>query len=425
MGYTYTGNALLKTSFEIMVPQPLDNRTVVNSEQDLYTIPTSSAYRGMTVANPDDGNIYMLTDTDKVTSRDGWKSSGISIITCSQADYQTLLENTNLEDYTPLDTSKDYLRRDSYYYIPEDETGGTYLTKEWGDSISEQLSNKANIGDFNSLSDLLNSVIQDLASNYTNTETLQNNYATLELTYSVEQTDEKFLTKEDASTTYTTQESFTTLQETLETDYVLKSDLKRPGMEDDDYFFITYNEYNQDKEANALEFTTELLNAGNIQTQGLSIQKIEEKEVVQGEETIIEEEITSETILSTEDNNLLLNGKQVALNEEIPVIEVLSQTEYDNKTSEEIDPNTYYYTYDDTGDINNGYVTKDYVDRNVYSEETIRGWIYNDYIQGLQQKITQLEEELSKLTLLEQRISELEAQSSNLDQAQLDKMKLG
>jgi len=32
MGYAYTGDALLKASFEIMVPQPLDNRTVVNSE---------------------------------------------------------------------------------------------------------------------------------------------------------------------------------------------------------------------------------------------------------------------------------------------------------------------------------------------------------------------------------------------------------
>lgn len=424
MGYAYTGDALLRTSFEIMVPQPLDNRTVVNSEQELYNIPESSAYRGMTIANPDNGNIYMLTDKDQITSPLGWKMSGVSIITCSQTDYQALLENTNLEDYTPKESDKDYLRKDVYYYIPEDETGGTYLTKEWGDSITEQLSNKANTGDFEVLNKLITDLTQDLSENYTTTENLKDKYATLELTYSVEQADEKFLTKEDAANIYTTQESFNTLQETLETDYVTKADLGNPGMEGDDFIFVTQNKYNQDKEAEALEFTSELVKTTNIETQGISIQKIEEKEVVQGEDTIIEEEVVSEIILSTEDNNLLLDGKQVALHEEIPVIEVLSQSDYDDIPEEEIDPDKYYYTYDDTGDINNGYVTKDYVDRNVHSEETIRGWIYNDYIKTLSERIAQLETELQKITILEQKISELEASSSILDQAQLNKMKL-
>jgi len=90
----------------------------------------------MTVANPDDGNIYMLVDKSKRTERAGWKSSGISIITCSQDEYQALLENTNLDDYSPVDSSKDYLRQDSYYYIPE-EGDGTYLTSEWGKQIEE------------------------------------------------------------------------------------------------------------------------------------------------------------------------------------------------------------------------------------------------------------------------------------------------
>ena len=424
MGYTYTGDALLRASFEVMVPQPLDNRTVVNSEQELYTIPESSAYRGMTVANPDDGNIYMLVDKSKRTERAGWKSSGISIITCSQADYQALLENTNLDDYSPIDSSKDYLRQDSYYYIPEDETGGTYLTKEWGDQIVEQLGDKANQGDVTSVINSLSTLSQKLSDEYTTTEVLQNTYATIELTYSVEQTDEKFLTKEDASANYTTKESFNALQTTLTNDYVTKEDLRGSETEGDDFIFVTQIKYNSDRNADATSFQTELLTTTSTKTQGLSIQKIEEKEVVQEEETIIQMEVVSEAILTTEDNKLFLDKKQVALTEEIPVIEVLSQTEYDNIPQEEIDPEKYYYTYDDTGDINNGYVTKDYVDRNVYSEETIRGWIYNDYIKGLQDQITQLTSELNKIVLLEQRIAELEAASSNLDQAQLNKMKL-
>lgn len=413
MGYAYIGNALLKTSFEIMVPQPLDNRTVVNSEQELYTIPESSAYRGMTVANPDNGNIYMLTDKDQITSPLGWKMSGVSIITCSQADYQALLENTNLEDYTPKESDKDYLRKDVYYYIPEDETGGTYLTKEWGLVIEEQLGAKATNNALGKVSDELTLLAQKLSEEYITSEILQNTYATLELTYSVEQADEKFLTKEDAANTYTTQESFNTLQETLETDYVTKADLGNPGMEGDDFIFVTQNKYNQDKEAEALEFTSELVKTTNIETQGISIQKIEEKEVVQGEDTIIEEEVVSEIVLSTEDNNLLLDGKQVALHEEIPVIEVLSQSDYDNIPEEEIDPDKYYYTYDDTGDINNGYVTKDYVDTIVVLRNDILGLIENA-VKPLRDRID----------LLEQEISELKASSSILDQAQLNKMKL-
>lgn len=412
MGYAYTGDALLKASFEIMVPQPLDNRTVVNSEQELYTIPESSAYRGMTVANPDDGNIYMLVDKSKRTERAGWKSSGISIITCSQDEYQALLENTNLDDYSPVDSSKDYLRQDSYYYIPE-EGDGTYLTSEWGKQIEEQLGAKASNVSLGKVSDDLILLAQKLSNEYTTTEVLQNTYATIELTYSSEQVDEKFLTKEDASTTYTTQESFNTLQTTLTNDYVTKEDLRGSETEGDDFIFVTQNKYNTDRNADATSFQTELLTTTSTKTQGLSIQKIEEKEVVQEEETIIQKEVVSEAVLTTEDNKLFLDKKQVALTEEIPVIEVLSQTEYDNIPKEEIDSEKYYYTYDDTGDINNGYVTKDYIDTIVVLRSDILGLI-ESAVKPLRDRIN----------ILEQEVSELKASSSILDQAQLNKMKL-
>lgn len=395
MGYSYTGDALLRTSFEIMVPQPLDNRTVVDSEQDLYTLPRNSAYKGMTVANPDNGNIYMLLDPSQITSPTGWKASGISIITCSQDDYKKLLENTNLEDYTPKGEG-DYLRKDVYYYIPE-EGDGTYLTSEWGNLIEEQLNSKATVSYVNQVQESLNLLSQKLAQEYSTTLNIQNTYATLELTYSTEQADKKFLTKEDAASTYNTQEEFNALQETLESDYVLKSDLKRPGMEDDDYFFITYNEYNQDKEAEAKEFNTELLKTSNIETQGISIQNIEEKEVVQGEETVIEKNLLSEAVLTTEKNKLLINGQEIALDSNVPVIEVLSQEEYNNIPEQDRDPKKYYYTYDDTGDINNGYVTKEYVDSIIVNRSDIYGMI-TDITNPLTQRIETLESQVSSIS---------------------------
>lgn len=395
MGYSYTGDALLRTSFEIMVPQPLDNRTVVDSEQDLYTLPRNSAYKGMTVANPDNGNIYMLLDPSQITSPAGWKASGISIITCSQDDYKKLLENTNLEDYTPKGEG-DYLRKDVYYYIPE-EGDGTYLTSEWGNLIEEQLNSKATVSYANQIQESLNLLSQKVAQEYSTTLNIQNTYATLELTYSTEQTDEKFLTKEDAASTYNTQEEFNALQETLESDYVLKSDLKRPGMEDDDYFFITYNEYNQDKEAEAKEFNTELLKTSNIETQGISIQNIEEKEVVQGEETVLEKNLLSEAVLTTEKNKLLINGQEIALDSNVPVIEVLSQEEYNNIPEQDRDPKKYYYTYDDTGDINNGYVTKEYIDSIIVNRSDIYGMI-TDITNPLIQRIETLESQVSSIS---------------------------
>lgn len=412
MGYSYTGDALLRTSFEIMVPQPLDNRTVVDSEQDLYTLPRSSAYRGMTVANPDNGNIYMLLDPSQITSPTGWKASGISIITCTQDEYNALLENTNLEDYTPKGEG-DYLRKDVYYYIPE-EGDGTYLTTEWGKTIEEQLKTTATVSHVNEISKSLTQLSQKLAEEYSTTADIQKTYATLELTYSIEQADEKFLTKDDASSTYATKETVEAMQTTLENDYVTWQDIGNPDMEGEDLAFVTTKQYIKDKEDQAQSFTTEELKTTTTETQTLTIQKIEEKEVEQGEETIIQEEVTSESVLTSEENKLYHNGKLIALNEEIPVIEILSQSEYDNIPKEDIDPEKYYYTYDDTGDINNGYVTKDYVDTIVVLRSDIYA-IVREITNPLQERIQQLES----------KVAELEAHSSNLDKAQLNKMKLG
>jgi hypothetical protein len=45
----------------------------------LYNIPEKSAYQGMTVANINDGNLYMLIDKSKIAEKAGWKASYESI----------------------------------------------------------------------------------------------------------------------------------------------------------------------------------------------------------------------------------------------------------------------------------------------------------------------------------------------------------
>jgi len=69
----------------------LDNRTVVNNIYELYSIPSTYAYVGMTVANVDNGNIYMLVDKSKINQKAGWKASyeSIQIIACTYNEYQS------------------------------------------------------------------------------------------------------------------------------------------------------------------------------------------------------------------------------------------------------------------------------------------------------------------------------------------------
>lgn len=79
MAFKYTGDSVLGVSLTVEAPKPLDNRTVVDSVSELYSIPKNVAYQGMTVANIDNGNIYMLIDKSKIKYKEGWKASYESI----------------------------------------------------------------------------------------------------------------------------------------------------------------------------------------------------------------------------------------------------------------------------------------------------------------------------------------------------------
>lgn len=107
MAFKYTGDATLGVALTVETPKPLDNRTVVDNLDELYSIPEKYAYQGMTVSNIDNGNIYMLVDKSKIKYKEGWKASyeSIQIITCTEAEYKEWSENTT-EDFKPIDEIK-------------------------------------------------------------------------------------------------------------------------------------------------------------------------------------------------------------------------------------------------------------------------------------------------------------------------------
>lgn len=367
MGYKYQGDAIINASLTVNTPKPLDARSVVEDINELYSIKESNAYQGMTVANINDGNLYMLIDKSKIKEKAGWKASyeSIQIVTCTQEEYDEWAANTT-EDFKPIDDNLTYLRRDVYYYIYENEDSSQYyVTKK---QIEDWLDAKASASAVDGLGKQFNAHVtkyeQDLAEVHTTIENLVLDF-----------NGQGYITSEQIAQTYATKESlketdnkFTNYytSEKIDELFVTKESL-RGGLEgNDDFVFVTQNQYNTDKESQATKFTTQ--------------------ELVIGESSI-----------TTNATELLLNTKPVAFKEEVPKIEMLSKKEYDNL--ETPDSDTYYYLYDD--DIV-GYITHNTALDTFYTKTQINNMIataklevieqiFNEYITPLQNRIAELE----------------------------------
>lgn len=379
MAFKYTGDSVLGVSLTVEAPKPLDNRTVVDSVSELYSIPKNVAYQGMTVSNVGNGNIYMLVDKSKIKYKEGWKASyeSIQIITCTEAEYKEWSENTT-DDFRPIDESKTYLHAETYYYIYEDSLDDDqfYLSAEWGKKIEEQLKQKA-----------LNTTVVQIRTDLDNTIASLSDYATLEeLTTNYVSNDflalslTKYYTKEETDDIFVTKES-----------------LRGEGMEGDDFVFVTQKKYQDDQAAAAKEFSTELLKSTSVETSDITIQKIGEKEVQQGttgepsEETGTEQVIESSVKLTTEDNRLFAGGKQVAITEEVPKLVCLPQADYDDLVeNSKTEEDTYYCTYGEKDLQDTGYVRSEYLIERYYTKAEVEELI-SQAVAELQKKIDALQ----------------------------------
>ena len=369
MGYKYIGDAIMYSSLTVESPKPLDARSVVEDINALYDIPENSAYQGMTVANINDGNLYMLIDKNKIKEKAGWKASyeSIQIVTCTQEEYDTWAANTT-EDYKPIDGNLTYLRRDIYYYIYENEESSQYyVTKkqieDWLDakasateveSLRTWVTNKFKDyeGDSSSVGTSIQGILDTLQSDYITSSDIASIYATQE---SLETTNSKFdnyYTKEAANNTFVTKEA-------------LGGDLDSLG--GDSFVFVTSEKYNTDRGADANKFTT--------------------LELVLGE-----------TSITTDAEKLLVGNKEVAFKEIVPKIEIINtKAEYDKLPNK--DPETYYYICDD--EIL-GYITYNEAIGTFYTrgevndivskakQDTIKKMI-DEYITPLQERLAKLE----------------------------------
>lgn len=367
MAFKYTGDATLGVALTVETPKPLDNRTVVNNLDELYSIPEKYAYQGMTVANIDNGNIYMLIDKSKIKYKEGWKASyeSIQIITCTEAEYKEWSENTT-DDFRPIDESKPYLHAETYYYIYEDSLDDNqfYLSAEWGKKIEEQLKQKA-----------LNTTVVQIRTDLDNTIASLSDYATLEeLTTNYVSNDSLAL----SLTKYYTKE---------ETDdiFVTKESLRGEGMEGDDFVFVTKKEYEEDQQAIQDELDKTLKVDGDGSLESITVGQIKSP-VVEGE---------GQLVVDVKSEGLFIGEDQIATESDIPNLVTLTEEEYLKLVEEgTVEPDTYYYVYDVTNDAK-VYITKEYLDQNYHTTHQYQSWVATNYYSK-----TQIDEIVSGLQKL-------------------------
>ena len=365
--YKYTGDSILNASFTVQVPKPLDNRTVVNNITELYSIPSTYAYPGMTVANIDNGNIYMLVDKSKINQKAGWKASyeSIQIITCSYQEYKELEQNTN-ELFQPINDTKEYLHQDTYYYIYEEtlplgDINQEYVKRsDWQDLLN-RVADKASNNSVITINQKLAQIINDYATK----QFVIDSYAPLSM-FDLNNTESFIAT------------NFFTKEEALKK-FVKFSDLS--GGEDigkDDFIFVTVSKYQTDQEA--LEqykqgIANELANCLKVGDDGeldsITVGQIKSKKIND-----------KQLVIDITPKGMSIDGDQIAKLSDVPNHITLTKEEYDTLVeNDQVNPDAYYLIVgdDDTyvlqSELHSSYYTKtgveSYIAGRTYSKQEV------------------------------------------------------
>lgn len=360
MAFKYIGDATLGVGLTVETPKPLDNRTVVDNLEELYSIPERYAYQGMTVSNIDNGNIYMLIDKSKIKYKEGWKASyeSIQIIACTEAEYKEWSANTT-EDFKPIDENKTYLHAETYYYIYEDSLDDNqfYLSAEWGKKIEEQLKQKALNTTVVQIRNDLDQTIQNL-SKYATLEELTANYAPKA---DLDLEDPESLLSKALSNHYTKQET--------DDIFVTKESLRGEGMEGDDFVFVTKKQYDEDQQAiqSELDKTLKVDRDGSLES--ITVGQIKSP-VIEGEDQLV---------VDVKSDGLFVGEDQFAMMSDVPNLVTLTEEEYLKLVEDgTLEPDTYYYVYDVTNDAK-VYITKEYLDQNYHTTHQYQSWVATNY----------------------------------------------
>ena len=375
-------NIVITDSFEVNSGIPLDIRFVVETLNDLLSIPVNTCYSGMGVIVNSLSSLYILRKPQEgdltqeyISNVFNWKCpEDLVTVALTREDYESLEEiNPNVFYYiyedevtiTKEPKREEYESEEEFQIAWQEWTNSLktlsqeYMSASWGVDIEDKVSKKAdtsivtNLG--SSLSELQQKVdsiigseegisLTSLEERITETE------SDLEYLLGTEQTDEEVGSKGKIKEI---EESIQTLENDITSTYVTKESITDETNEEE-YIFVkktSFNEYiNSHNEQIAQSITTKQLNSEEVNTKELNI---------------------NENTLSAEENSLLFNSDKIALDKQVPVIQVLSSDEYNNI---EKNDNTYYYVYE----VDNYYITKESFNKYQESQTNILNTLSNN-----------------------------------------------
>lgn len=339
-------NIIITDSFEVNSNIPLDIRFVRENLEELYALPVKVCYPGMGVIVNSLSSLYILRKPaddiqltqEYIANPNNWKCpEDLVTVALTRQAYEELEEiNPNVFYYIYEDeiTRTQEPKRDEFLTDEEFEQAfqqwvdslkilsQEYMSASWGVDIENKLAKKASSQSVS----LLISEINNIKGNGNNPSLESLNSSIQELQTKDEQfkerIDEILIKHEDIEQgrLVHVEKEVSKVKENL-SNYVTKDYIQDSS---NDFIFVKNSEYQQDQK----EFKESLAN------------QVESKEIVT--ETVV---LKGKPITIVEDR-LQIDSKTLAELKDIPIIEILPQSEYDNKKPEEINEDTYYYTYD-------------------------------------------------------------------------------
>ena len=419
-------NIRITDSFEVTEGIPLDIRFVVDTLDDLLALPAKVCYYGMGVIVNSLSALYILRKSEERLNQEyisnvyNWKCpEDLVTVALSRTDYDALEEkNPNVFYYVfeeeitrtsepkpeEFESTQEYEQAFQQWVESLKVLSQEYMSASWGVDIESKLSKKANQVSVNALNDSIKS-LQDQITNISGGDS-ETSLGQLVLRVAETEADLQYLLGTDPTEgeegegeeptakgkIFEIEESVSILDQKVTQDYVTKESITTES-DETNYIFVKKADYAKDTQdrADALsrEITTEKVNTNQVVTPNISL---------------------SDLPLTSDGTSLLIDEKPVAILENVPKLQYLTQQQYDEKVKNgDIDENTYYYTTNEES-----YVTASGLKEKTDTiNESISG--INGAIASLQTAITSIENSIKALSesieSINSRLSVLEGSS--------------
>ena len=333
-------NIVITDSFEVNTGIPLDIRCVVENLDELKALPAKVCYAGMGVVVNSLSSLYILRnpeegktiDQDYISNIYNWKCpEDLVTVALTRPEYEALEEiNPNVFYYIYEDEIKltqepkreDFLTEEEFQEAWQAWTNSLkvlaqeYMSASWGVDIENKLAQKASAQSvliLNQEIDKLKGGGEGVSLDSLNEEVTGLKEIDAVLT---QRLDEILTTVEETESgrLVTVEDQVAAVTENLKS-YVTKDELAELS---GDFNFVKPEDYEADKEA----FNAAL--AEKVTTKAIEL---------------------NGSLVEVQEGIFQVNSEAMAKVSEVPVIEILTQKEYDDLENK--DEDTYYYTYDE------------------------------------------------------------------------------